>query len=85
MVERHRPDKTRIGGVTTKTTSTIMGDTWDTIALRIYGNVLRAQDLMEARENRPLLDYQVFPAGVKVAIPEIEETTATDDLPEWRK
>ena len=77
MVERHRPDKTRIGGVTTKTTSTI--------ALRIYGNVLRAQDLMEARENRPLLDYQVFPAGVTVAIPEIEETTATDDLPEWRK
>ena len=85
MVERHRPDKTRIGGAATKTTSTIMGDTWDTIALRIYGNVLRAQDLMEARENRPLLDYQVFPAGVTVAIPEIEETTATDDLPEWRK
>lgn len=68
-----------------KTTSTIMGDTWDTIALRIYGNVLRAQELMEARENRPLLDYQVFPAGVIVATPEIEETTATDDLPEWRK
>lgn len=68
-----------------KTTSTVMGDTWDTIALRIYGNVLRAQELMEAKENRPLLDYQVFPAGVIVATPEIEETPATDDLPEWRK
>jgi len=68
-----------------KTTTTIMGDTWDTIALRFYGNVLRAQELMEARENRPLLDYQVFPAGVTVVTPEIEESTAADDLPEWRK
>ena len=43
---------------------TIQGDTWDTIAKRIYGNELRAQDLMEARENIRLLDYQVFPAGI---------------------
>ncbi len=69
-----------------KTTVTMIGDTWDTIALRVYGNVLRAQALMEARENRPLLDYQVFPAGVVVSTPEItEETASYEDLPEWRK
>ncbi len=68
-----------------KTITTVQGDTWDTIAYRVYGNVLRTQDLMEARENIRLLDYQVFPGGVTVATPEIEENTALDDLPEWRK
>lgn len=68
-----------------KTITTVQGDTWDTIAYRVYGNVLRAQDLMEARENIRLLDYQVFPGGVTVATPEIEENTALGDLPEWRK
>ena len=33
-----------------KTITTVMGDTWDTIALRAYGNVLRTQELMEARD-----------------------------------
>ncbi len=68
-----------------KTITTVQGDTWDTIAYRVYGNVLRTQDLMEARENIRLLDFQVFPGGVTVATPEIEENTALDDLPEWRK
>ena len=40
---------------------------------------------MAARENVRLLDYQIFPGGVTVATPEIEEGTATDDMPEWRK
>ena len=68
-----------------QTVKTIQGDTWDAIALRVYGNVLRAQDLMAARENVRLLDYQICPGGVTVATPEIEEGTATDDMPEWRK
>ena len=65
--------------------STLQGDTWDTIAFRVYGSVLRTQDLMEARENIRLLDHQVFPAGIVVAAPEVEAPAATDDLPEWRK
>lgn len=68
-----------------KTITTIMGDTWDTIAYRVYGNVLRAQDLMEARENIRLLDYQVFPTGIIVATLEVAEKEAAEDLPEWRK
>lgn len=68
-----------------QTVKTLQGDTWDTIALRVYGNALRAQQLMEARENVRLLDYQIFPGGVIVATPEVEEGTAADDLPEWRK
>lgn len=68
-----------------KTTLTVMGDTWDTVALRVYGNVLRAQDLMETRENLPLLDLQIFPAGTVIATPEIDDSVVDDGLPEWRK
>lgn len=68
-----------------KTITTVMGDTWDTVALRAYGNTLRTQELMETRENIRLLDYEVFPAGVTVATPAFEEAAAADDLPEWRK
>lgn len=79
------------------TITTRMGDTWDTIALRAYGG--RAQDLtasslalprhtqllMEARENIRLLDYQVFPTGVVVAVPDADDYEAADGLPDWRK
>lgn len=67
------------------TTTSIQGDTWDTIAKRIYGDELKAQALMEARENIRLLDIQVFPAGVVVATPDLTAETAQEDLPEWRK
>jgi len=68
-----------------KTITTVMGDTWDTIALRAYGDTMRTQELMEARENIRLLDIQVFPGGVVVATPEVEDRYSVDDLPEWRK
>lgn len=58
-----------------KTTTTVMGDTWDTIALRVYGDTLRTQELMEARENVRLLDIQVFPGGVVVATPRLRTDT----------
>ena len=67
------------------TVQTVQGDTWDTIARRIYGDELRAQDLMEERENIRLLEYQVFPAGITVMAPEVEERNTLDDLPDWRK
>ena len=67
------------------TVQTVQGDTWDTIAKRVYGNELRAQDLMEDRGNIRLLDYQVFPAGITVTTPEVEEQNALEDLPDWRK
>ena len=68
-----------------KTITTVMGDTWDTVALRAYGDTLRTQEVMEARENIRLLDYQVFPGGVTVFAPDVEDKYAISDLPEWRK
>lgn len=61
------------------------GDTWDMIAYRVYNDKRRVRELMEARENRPLLDIEVFSSGVAVATPDIEEKTAAEDLPEWRR
>lgn len=40
---------------------------------------------MEARENIRLLDYQVFPTGVVVAVPEADDYDGVDGLPDWRK
>ena len=41
---------------------------------------------MEARENIRLLDYQIFPGGVHVAVPVLPEETQQDSgLPEWRR
>lgn len=66
--------------------TTISGDTWDTIAKAAYGDELKADILMQDRANITLLDYQVFPTGVKIHIPEItEEETYDYDLPDWRK
>lgn len=66
-------------------TTSVQGDTWDTIAKRIYGDELKTQILMEARKNIRLLDIQVFPAGVVVATPDPTEEPASEDLPDWRK
>ena len=67
------------------TMTTVQGDTWDTIAYRAYGNTIRTQELMEERKNIRLLDFQVFPAGITVAIPEVDENPALSYLPYWRK
>lgn len=63
---------------------TVAGDTWDTVALAVYGNTFYADVLMTAPENWKILDYSVFPAGVEVFVPELTVPT-DDDLPEWRR
>lgn len=68
------------------TYTTVSGDTWDLIARKNYGDELKADHLMQEPANYPILDYQVFPAGVTVYVPELSETEAyDDDLPDWRK
>ena len=68
------------------TYTTVSGDTWDTIARAAYGDEFKADHLMKERGNIALLDYQVFPAGITVLIPEITEKEAYEDnLPDWRK
>lgn len=63
---------------------TISGDTWDIVAWKIYGNELYADRLMEA--NADYLDYMIFPANIKLKIPD-EETFRTREQADefdWR-
>ena len=63
---------------------TILGDTWDIIAKKIYGNELYADKLMQA--NRKYLNEFVFSAGITLECPEIESDAAKlpEAYPEWR-
>lgn len=63
---------------------TVLGDTWDIIAKKVYGNEFYADKLMDA--NRDLLNEFVFSEGVEVLCPEIKTQTAVhpSGWPEWR-
>jgi phage tail protein X len=63
------------------TYETVSGDTWDIIAKSVYEDEKYAGYLMA--NNRVLLDYVIFPAGVKVECPELEEEEDSDS-PIWR-
>ena len=69
-----------------KTYITAQGDTWDYIAYTQLGSGWLAHKLHEC--NFYLLDYIVFPAGIKVHIPDVDDDEADstqDSLPPWRR
>lgn len=70
--------------MSTSTYTTKQGDTWDLIAYRLYpdvGGEMCLDRLMEA--NWDYIDVAIFPAGVKLNVPEIE-ISGTSDLPPWK-
>ena len=56
---------------------TVLGDTWDIIAKKVYGDEFKADRLMDA--NRDLLNHFVFSAGM-----ETETASKPEGYPEWR-
>lgn len=60
---------------------TKQGDTWDKIAYEQYGNELYADVLI--MENIKYAGIVVFPEGISLVIPKVEEETE-EDVPEWR-
>ncbi|WP_404427308.1 phage tail protein [Ureibacillus chungkukjangi] len=64
------------------TYTTVSGDTWDSIAHKQMGNTLLANDLME--ENIEQVFNVIFPAGITLNIPVIEESIS-DNLPPWKR
>lgn len=65
---------------------TSAGECWDEIARAVYGDEFMLGYLMLDRANAPLLDIEVFPAGVRVNVPEVTAGQQyEDDLPDWRK
>ncbi len=68
-----------------KTTVTIQGDTWDVLSLRMYGNELYMDKLINANiEHRKVA---IFPAGIVLQVPEIDTTVLANDdnLPPWKR
>jgi len=60
--------------------TTIQGQTWDMISKEVYGTEMNAGRLMEA--NPKQLGVFIFPAGIVLNTPEIEEQES--NLPPWR-
>lgn len=61
--------------------TTIAGEQWDEIALKVYGDEKHADILMQA--NPQELETYQFPAGVSLETPELEDEQMTE-LPPWR-
>lgn len=66
----------------TTTYSTISGDMWDGIAYEQMGSSFYADKLMKA--NPQYLNYYIFPAGIELVIPAVEEETVAD-VPIWKR
>lgn len=66
-----------------KTYITTEGDSWDSIAKKVYDSELHADYLM--KNNIDKLDIYIFPSGVELKTPELADTLKTEsNLPEWR-
>lgn len=65
-----------------KTYRTISGDMWDKIAHDEMGSSYYVDKLMKANAN--YLNYYVFPAGITLTIPDVEDNEA-EELPVWKR
>lgn len=57
------------------------GDMWDKIAYEQMGSENFMGELI--RNNDDLVDVVVFPSGIKINVPEVDDTQT--DLPSWRR
>lgn len=65
---------------------TTSGQTWDQIALDLYGNEYYCQYIIDANPDK--VDYLIFPAGIELKLPEDENflnNRLSDAYPEWRR
>jgi phage tail protein X len=65
--------------------TTIQGQTWDQIAYEVYGNEYMCDKIMDL--NREKLDTFIFPAGIKLILPDEENIIrqyVPSDYPTWR-
>ena len=69
-----------------KTYSTVLGDMWDGIAYKAYGNRERAELLMHLliEANPEHRETAVFGGGVVLTVPDAPENTPAN-LPPWKR
>ena len=64
--------------------TTIQGDTWDGIAFRLWGREHLMSALLQANPDHA--DTLIFPAGVSLAVPDVDLSTTIQpmtELPPW--
>ncbi len=66
-----------------KTYVTALGDTWDIIAYKMYGNERQMSALIAANpEHRETV---IFPADVVLAVPTLPTTVIPVSVPPWKR
>lgn len=68
--------------MTKRVYKTIQDDTWDGIAVKVYGDEKYMNELLEA--NQAYREIIIFPANVSLFLPNIQTQTTTI-LPPWKK
>lgn len=64
------------------TYTTVLGDTWDMIAFKIYGKEKYAKYLVES--NLKYVETVIFSAGIVLIVPEISDESDIYSLPPWK-
>jgi phage tail protein X len=68
----------------TKTYKTMQGDMWDSIAYSQLGDASYMDKLINL--NMEYRNYYIFPAGIILTLPDIDEIKTTSSvLPPWKK
>ena len=65
------------------TYTTKQGDMWDQIALSQYGVLSAIGPLMMA--NTKYIGTYVFPSGITLELPEIDDDNSSSELPPWKQ
>ncbi len=67
------------------THTTAAGETWDQIALKLYGSVKYTEYLMANNQDPALLATVIFDAGIVLSIPVLPVITQVNSgTPPWR-
>ncbi len=62
--------------------TTVAGDTWDIVSYKTLGNEMYKNLILE--ENMDSREIVIFPAGVSLAIPDVQPEVS-EDLPPWKR
>ena len=66
-----------------RTYTTKQGDMWDSIAYKEMDSDSHVGALMQV--NRKYLDYYIFPSGITLVIPDVEEDNTPETMPPWKQ
>ena len=65
------------------TITTVQGDMWDEVSERVYGSTQYTDALIAA--NPAHIRTYIFPSGVALDCPAVEEAMPPNSLPPWKK